>query len=189
MLGKDRIKIVWDNVYQFQWDLVCDKSWIKPAVTSIQMGGVLVGAFIGGQSADTIGRRYTLYVSVLLHGIANVVAAYSVTWQMFAVLRFVLGFMIGSILVVSYTYPMEFIGVKERSVVSSIPNWAVGVALFALTAWRLENWSQLHLVCAALHVVLLVGFLWVDHFHILSRKYLVFYLLITILKTVASLGR
>ena len=167
MLGKDRHNIVWDTVYQFQWDLVCDKSWIRPAVTSIQMGGVLVGAFVGGQSADTIGRRYTLYVSLLLHGIANVVAAYSVTWQMFAVLRFVLGFMIGSMLVVSYTYAMEFIGVKERSVVSSIPNWVVGVALFALTAWRLENWSQLHLVCAALHVVFLVGFLWVYIFYIL----------------------
>ena len=159
VLEKDRYKTVWDTVYQFQWDLVCGNSWVRPAVTAAQMGGVLVGAFVGGQSADTIGRRYTLYGSVLIHGIANVVAAYSVTWQMFAVLRFVLGFMIGSILVVSYTYAMEFIGVKERSVVSSIPNWSVGIVLFTLTAWRLENWSQLHLVCAALHVVFLAGFL------------------------------
>ncbi|XP_041351258.1 solute carrier family 22 member 15-like [Gigantopelta aegis] len=144
-----------------EWDLVCGNSWVKPAVTSIQMAGVLVGALLGGQSGDMIGRRYTLYISLLIHGVANVVAAYSVTWQMFAVLRFVLGFMIGSILVVSYTYPMEFIGVKERSVCSAIPNWPIGVSLFALTAWRLEDWSQLHLACAALHVIFLTGFFFV----------------------------
>ncbi|XP_055954297.1 uncharacterized protein LOC126811972 [Patella vulgata] len=37
---------------RFQWmlilfitfDLVCEKEWIKPVVTAVQMGGVLVGA-------------------------------------------------------------------------------------------------------------------------------------------------
>ena len=68
---------------------------MKATITSIQFGGVLTGAVFAGQSGDYFGRKNTLYGTYLLHTILNVVSAYSVTWQMFAVMRFLLGIMIG----------------------------------------------------------------------------------------------
>ena len=81
----------------FQWDLVCDLKWMKPTFISIQFGGLLTGAILGGQSGDYFGRKKTLYGSYLLHTLLNVICAYSVNWQMFAAMRYFIGVMIGMI--------------------------------------------------------------------------------------------
>ena len=78
-----------------KWSLVCDLRWMKATITSIQFGGVLAGAVIGGQSGDYFGRKRILYGAYLLHAILNVIAAFSTSWQMFAVMRFLIGTMIG----------------------------------------------------------------------------------------------
>ena len=80
-----------------QWNLLCDMRWMKASITSIQFGGVLTGSIIGGQSGDYFGRKNTLYGSYLLHTVLNVISAYSVSWQMFTVMRFLIGVMIGKL--------------------------------------------------------------------------------------------
>ncbi|XP_067660441.1 organic cation/carnitine transporter 2-like [Haliotis asinina] len=140
------------NTVVSEWDFVCDRAGIRPFITSVQMGGVLLGALLSGQSADVIGRKKTFYISLLLHGGFNLVAAFSVSWQMFIVLRFLIGAMVGSNLVVSYPYSMEFIGKSWRQMTSVVPFWQVGSALFALSCWLRPDWSDLHIILAALHV-------------------------------------
>ncbi|XP_046581229.1 solute carrier family 22 member 4-like [Haliotis rubra] len=123
------------NTVVNEWDFVCDRAGIRLFITSVQMGGVLVGALLSGQSADVIGRKKTFYIALLLHGGFNLVAAFSVSWQMFIVLRFLIGAMVGSNLVVSYPYAMEFIGRSWRQVTSACPTWQIGSALFAMSCW------------------------------------------------------
>ncbi|XP_046574106.1 solute carrier family 22 member 5-like isoform X2 [Haliotis rubra] len=144
-----------------EWNLLCDMKGIKPLITAIQMTGVLIGAFLSGQSADVIGRKKTLYVSLFLHGGFNLVAAFSVSWEMFIVLRFCIGLMVGAVLVVSFPYPMEFVGLRWRPVTISIPFWAGGSALLALTCWLRPNWSDLHIILAALHIPFFLGYIFV----------------------------
>ena len=62
---------------------------------SIQFCGVLTGSTIGGQMGDYFGRKKTLYFSYLLNAIFNVIAAFSVNWQMFTVMRFFVGATVG----------------------------------------------------------------------------------------------
>ena len=78
-----------------QWSLVCDKSWVKPTVTSSQMGGILLGALLAGWSSDAVGRKKSLYAFALAHALFNLVAAFSVSWEMFAVCRFLIGVGLG----------------------------------------------------------------------------------------------
>ncbi|XP_046568940.1 solute carrier family 22 member 15-like [Haliotis rubra] len=144
-----------------QWDLTCDEKMLNPLVTSIQMGGVFVGAFVGGQFADVIGRKWTYYVCLVLQGGFNLVAAFSVNWQMFAALRFLIGVMIGSLQVVSYPYFMEFLGRKWRPLASSIPIWVTGVCIFALSIWLRPDWSHQHIIVAALHLPFFAGWFFV----------------------------
>lgn len=82
-----------------QWNLICDMDWVKSAVTSVQMCGVLLGALLAGQMGDLFGRKKTLYVFVLEHAVLNFVAAFSVSWQMFAACRFFIGVGIGKLTV------------------------------------------------------------------------------------------
>ncbi|KAK3737339.1 hypothetical protein RRG08_067403 [Elysia crispata] len=143
--------------YQFQgsarsvvseWDLVCDLKWVKPTITSVQMAGVLVGAVLAGQSGDMFGRRTTNFGFFLLQMIFNIVAGFSVSWQMFIILRFFIGFTIGGQLVVLVPYLTEFLPIMWRPLVSAVPMWPMGVVLFAGAAWLLEDWAYLHFGCA-----------------------------------------
>ncbi|KAK6195570.1 hypothetical protein SNE40_000974 [Patella caerulea] len=139
-----------------KFDLVCDNEWIKPTVTSVQMGGVLVGAFIGGQFGDMFGRKNIFYASILLHSIFNIIAAFSVNWQMFAAFRFLIGGSIGTILVLS-VYPLEFIGLKRRALASSLPFWQTGISIFALAMYLIHDWKILHIFIGALTFPYLLG--------------------------------
>ncbi|XP_067670625.1 solute carrier family 22 member 15-like [Haliotis asinina] len=145
------------NTIVSEWDLVCDQSILQSVITSVQMAGVFTGAFLGGQSADVIGRKWTYYICLFLQGGFNLVAAFSVNWQMFAALRFLIGSMIGSLLVVSYPYFMEFVGRKWRPLSSSIPIWVTGVCAFALSSYLRPDWSHQHIIVAALHLPFLAG--------------------------------
>ncbi|XP_067661599.1 organic cation/carnitine transporter 2-like isoform X2 [Haliotis asinina] len=144
-----------------EWNLLCGMKSIKPLITAVQMTGVLIGALLSGQSADVIGRKKTLYISLFLHGGFNLVAAFSVSWEMFIVLRFCIGLMVGAVLVVSFPYPMEFVSTKWRPVTIAIPFWPVGSGLLAMTCWLRPNWSDVHLILAALHIPFFLGYMFV----------------------------
>ncbi|KAK7483866.1 hypothetical protein BaRGS_00024883 [Batillaria attramentaria] len=67
-----------------EWDLVCERKYIKAAINSIQMAGVLVGALLAGQASDTFGRRLTCYVTMVMHAVVCLVAGFSTSWEMYA---------------------------------------------------------------------------------------------------------
>ncbi|XP_005094003.1 solute carrier family 22 member 16-like [Aplysia californica] len=146
-----------DDTVISEWDLVCDRKWVKATITSVQMCGVLVGALLAGQMGDVFGRRSSLYFFVLMHITFNFIAAFSTSWVMFAALRFFIGIGIGAIVVVVFPYPMEFLPIKWRPLLSIIPSWTLGVALFSVSALILKNWSHLHIACGVLSIPSLLG--------------------------------
>ncbi|KAL8621782.1 hypothetical protein ACOMHN_016269 [Nucella lapillus] len=151
--------VVFDNSLRTvinEWALICDRSYIKGLMTSLQMGGVLFGALIGGQATDTFGRRLTVYVTMLVHTVTSLVAAFSVTWQMFVVMRVLIGITLGIYLVASFSYSLEFVGPQHRQLVAFIPAWATGVCLMALMAWLIPDWRYLHIGSAVLTVPFLL---------------------------------
>lgn len=91
--------------------------------------------------------------------------------------RFCIGLMVGSFLVVSFTYTMEFIGTRWRPIIAAIPFWPVGSALLSLTCWLRPNWSDLHIILAAIQVPFLFGYLLVYPFSIYCRENCVYCIL------------
>ena len=140
-----------------EWSLVCGRKWAKQVITSVQMAGVLVGATFAGQFSDSFGRKTTLYGSCLYHIVMNVIAAFSVSWIMFAVMRFLIGVGMGAIMVVTFTFEVEFMPIRWRALLSIMPTWALGVAIFALASYLLENWWHLHLALAAMSSITFLG--------------------------------
>ncbi|KAK7483890.1 hypothetical protein BaRGS_00024907 [Batillaria attramentaria] len=140
-----------------EWDLVCERKYIKAAINSIQMAGVLVGALLAGQTSDSFGRRLTCYVTMVIHAVVCLAAGLSTSWQMYAVFRFFVGAAIGSYLVLHYVYVIEFVRHTWRPYLASIPSWALGAGLMCLTAWQVPNWQYLHYICAGLTVPFVFG--------------------------------
>ena len=60
-------------------------------ITTIQMLGVLVGCFVSGHLADHLGRKPTFFLSLLILVVFNVVAIFMPNWELYAVIRFVIG--------------------------------------------------------------------------------------------------
>jgi OCT family organic cation transporter-like MFS transporter 4/5 len=57
-------------------------------------------------------------------------AAFSTSWQMFAVVRFFIGIGCGFYLTVFFTFTVEFISGKYRPMLMAIPSWPLYAAAF-----------------------------------------------------------
>ncbi|KAL4241074.1 hypothetical protein ACF0H5_001852 [Mactra antiquata] len=79
------------NTVVNEWNLVCDSKWIVAMITTIQMAGDLVGCFISGHLGDMIGRKPTFFLSLIILILFNIIAFFSINWQMYAAIRFVIG--------------------------------------------------------------------------------------------------
>ncbi|XP_053393551.1 solute carrier family 22 member 4-like isoform X3 [Mercenaria mercenaria] len=150
------------NTVVNEWNLVCDTKWIAALITTIQMSGVLVGCFISGHLGDLLGRKPTFFLSLLILIVFNVVAYFSVNWQMYSAIRFVLGMGIGFFLTVHYNVMTEFALSRWRPRIVAVPAWALEAGLFALAAWALKDWKKLHLVTAAIGVPFLLTYCFVQ---------------------------
>ncbi|GFR81253.1 solute carrier family 22 member 21 [Elysia marginata] len=78
-----------------EFNLVCDYSWVKPTVTSIQMLGLMVGSILAGQLGDSWGRWKTNLLCALTMALSNIGTAFSNCWEVFAFCRFMIGMGIG----------------------------------------------------------------------------------------------
>ena len=136
----------------FQWDLVCDRKWIVATITTIQMAGVLVGCFTAGHLGDLIGRKPTYFLSLLILIAFNIVAYFSVSWEMYAAVRFMLGAGCGFFITINISEMSEFTNSAWRPRCLAIPSWSIAGVLFALVAWIFKDWKNLHLASAAVGV-------------------------------------
>ncbi|XP_012946123.2 solute carrier family 22 member 21 [Aplysia californica] len=136
-------------------------SWVKPTTTSVQMGGILLGALVAGWTSDRFGRKKSLYSFSLEHLIFNLVAAFSVNWEMFAVCRFFIGIGLGGIMVVTFPYMVEFVPTKWRAMLGLMPFTALNMGIYTAAAILLDNWSHLHIACAAFSSPFFIGWFFV----------------------------
>ncbi|WAR13483.1 S22A7-like protein [Mya arenaria] len=143
------------NTVVSRFSLVCDREWISSTITSIQMAGVFVGNLACGQVADLIGRRKPFFASILALVLLNIGTAFSVSWVMFAVFRFLIGVSAGFELTVQYSLAAEFTQARWRTWVVAIPSWAIETSLFALVCWALNDWLWIHIATAATGLPLL----------------------------------
>ncbi|GFO36734.1 solute carrier family 22 member 8, partial [Plakobranchus ocellatus] len=130
-----------------EWDLVCDRDWVRSTLISIQMAGILFGCLIAGQLSDQYGRRRVLNAFVLFHALVNFAAALAPNWQLFATARFLIGLGIGGIITTAFPYGIEFMPLKWRAFLSIFPWWGAGVLIFTGCAYVLPDWRLLHLAC------------------------------------------
>ncbi|RUS81203.1 hypothetical protein EGW08_011033, partial [Elysia chlorotica] len=144
-----------------EWGLVCEHKWTPSVIFTVQMVGVLLGAYIAGHLGDCLGRRVCLYGMVALHGVTNLAAVFSPSWQVFAAFRFFIGLAVGGILTTSFIFPLEFTGQFWRGIVGSLPTWNIGAALFSIAVIVLKDWRKLHVLSAGVSALAFLAVFWV----------------------------
>ncbi|GFR76338.1 solute carrier family 22 member 15-like [Elysia marginata] len=144
-----------------EWGLVCEHAWALKVILTVQMVGVLLGAYIVGHIGDYFGRKAGLYIMVGLHGVSNLIATFSPSWQVFAAIRFFIGVAAGGIISPAYVFPPEFTNQFWRGVINAIPTWSISASLLSLFVMLLKDWRQLHLLYAVLSCLVLLPIFWV----------------------------
>lgn len=144
---------------------MCDKGWIPSTIASIQSAGVFLGNLACGQVADLVGKKKPLFFSLISMIVLNTLSAFSTSWLMMAILKFFIGVAVGFELTVQYNVMSEFTQARWRTWVVAIPSWPIETTLFALVAWLLHDWVNIHIATAAVGVPLLASYRLVIHLY------------------------
>lgn len=79
-----------------------------------QMIGMLLGGIFWGQLGDRKGRLSSLFLSIILYSVANLVNGFAVNFEQYAVLRFIAGFGLAGELGVGITLVAELLPKEKR---------------------------------------------------------------------------
>ncbi|XP_078087818.1 organic cation/carnitine transporter 2-like [Mustelus asterias] len=99
-----------------EWDLVCNDDWKGPFSMSIIFMGVLVGAFISGQLSDRFGRKIVLFGTLTVQTLVSVLQVFSLNWEIFCVLNFIVSLGQTSSYVSAFILGSEVLGKSMRIV-------------------------------------------------------------------------
>lgn len=119
--------------------------------------GMLIGAAVFGRLADRYGRRRILLITVALDAVFGILSAFSPSFAVLLVFRFLTGVAVGGTLPVDYAMMAEFLPSKNRGrwLVMLEGFWAVGTVIVALAAWAAsvagvaDAWRYIFIITAA----------------------------------------
>lgn len=143
-----------------EWDLVCTNKGMSKATATIFFIGIMMGAPVFGLLSDRFGRRPLLMVSYLLTMLFSVISALSTSYIMFMVMRFLTGFTITGISIISIVLSVEWFDVEHRTFAGIIVSldWTIGNLLLSGVAWLVNDWRWL--IIAVTSPLLLSVILW-----------------------------
>ncbi|KAL7637090.1 UNVERIFIED_CONTAM: hypothetical protein RMT77_012848 [Armadillidium vulgare] len=143
------------------YNMVCNRAWIRAMVQSFFMVGMLVGSYAFGDFSDRVGRKPVFLSAIsflLVVGIGQVVVLNIV---FFTILRFVLGATLQGIFLIAYVIMMEMVGKTKRVVVGILAHAFYSIAFFtgALIAYLVTSWRWLQ-VAYTLPVIIFIPYYW-----------------------------
>ncbi|MFF7363292.1 MFS transporter [Streptomyces sp. NPDC008125] len=122
--------------------------------------GMLLGTVLSGMASNWIGRRVTVFTSVVIFTLATLGTGWSTSVGQFGVFRFVCGFGLGALLPIAISYGMEFTSRGRRALATGVIMTAhqTGGAVAPLIAlWLVDDhgWRSAFFVSAIPALILL----------------------------------
>jgi len=163
----------WPETVVSQFNLVCDRDYLRSMSQSLYMAGIMIGSFVSGLLSDRFGRkRITLLAAtgLLISGLAT---ALSTSMPVFILLRCIVAFFSMSVFNCGFCYCMEIVGGRAATIVGislEIP-WSFAYMILPLVSWIFPRWQHLE-VAISLPVLLLVGLLLIPGLTVESPRWL-----------------
>ncbi|XP_071547082.1 organic cation transporter protein-like [Panulirus ornatus] len=130
-----------------EFQLVCDKKYLRATYQSIYMFGTLVGAGFNGFLADRFGRWTMIAISSTIYTITAVGSGWLPYLSTILVARFLLGAMHPTSLQTGFVLVMEVTELKMRSAIGMLQflTWSMGTMLWGGFAYFVRDWRWLQL--------------------------------------------
>jgi MFS family permease len=117
---------------------------VSAYISSVFIFGSMLGGFGWGFMCDRIGRSRSVILSTAFYGLFTVLTAFSSSWLMVGVYRFLTGFGVGGVIVTTNILVCELWPQKKRAVVLGIVSAAMPVGFIVAGAMNnlLTNWHN-----------------------------------------------
>jgi predicted MFS family arabinose efflux permease len=123
---------------------------ISATINSIFIFGWTAGGIIWGVFCDTLGRKKSFIYATLCYGLFTILTGMSPTWFLVVVCRFLSGFGIGGVLVITTMLVSEGYQEKKRAVLLGILSISIPVGIFSagLLTLFVSQWRYAFMVGA-----------------------------------------
>ncbi|XP_020278387.1 organic cation transporter protein isoform X2 [Pseudomyrmex gracilis] len=138
---------VYKSTTTSEWDLVCDKAWLRATGDSLFMVGVMLGSIIFGALSDKYGRRPIFFLSLVVQLIGGLLVAVAPEFISYVIFRLIVGSTTSGVFLVAYVIALEMVGPKKRLVagVGCQLFFTTGYILTAGFAYFITNWRMLQI--------------------------------------------
>ncbi|KAL0276171.1 UNVERIFIED_CONTAM: hypothetical protein PYX00_003794 [Menopon gallinae] len=121
------------------------------------LAGVAIGGLVSGMVSDRLGRKKTLMVSLCLQIVIGVTIAFVPILEVFAVLRFLLGFVSVGVVFSGFVLCVELVGGKWRTVagVGYLVPVPISYMIISGIAYCIRGWRDLQLAITLPSILLL----------------------------------
>ncbi|XP_066288727.1 organic cation transporter protein-like [Branchiostoma lanceolatum] len=149
---------VYNSSVYMEFNLVCEDEPLNNLAQSLFMVGVLIGSIVFGQLSDSIGRKKTMYLAVLVQLGFGVATAFAPNYEVFVVLRLLVGFTAMGVFLPAFVVATEMVGVNRRTLTGTLiqSSFSMGGVVLTGIAYLIRDWSRLQLVISLINVVLVL---------------------------------
>lgn len=141
-----------------EWNIVCDKAWLKATGDSLFMVGVMLGSMIFGGLSDKFGRRPIFFLSLVIQLVGGILVAVSPEFISYVIFRLIVGSTTSGVFLVAYVIALEMVGPKKRLVagVGCQLFFTTGYILTAAFAYFITDWRMLQVAITVPSVAFLL---------------------------------
>ncbi|KAF7996813.1 hypothetical protein HCN44_002459 [Aphidius gifuensis] len=130
-----------------EWNLVCEREWMRSTSESLLMTGVMVGSICLGSLSDHMGRRPVFFFSLIVQLVAGMAIAFSPNYITYVILRLIVGISVGGVYTIAFVISLEMVGPSKRRITGICCQlfWTTGYVLVGVLAYFFRNWRNLQL--------------------------------------------
>jgi MFS family permease len=135
---------------------------ISAYINSLFIFGWAAGGFLWGIIADSAGRKKSLLLTIVCFSIFTICTGLVHTWWGVVLCRFMSGFGLGGLLVISFTLISEVWPEKSRAVYTGFLSISIPVGIFSAGAidYMVNSWRQGFMVVGLIPLVIAIAGFW-----------------------------
>ncbi|CAH0398900.1 unnamed protein product [Chilo suppressalis] len=140
-------KTIYKNTVVTEWNLVCNDDFLPTLGLVLLAAGGIIGNYIFGYLQDTIGRKPSFFIYLLIECIFGVATAFAHNYVMWIIYRIGVGFTVPAIMATPYVLAIELVGPRCRTLCTILSNiaYSLGLIMLAGVVYLVRDWRHLAL--------------------------------------------